>query len=66
MGRDIRVVLCDAGGTVTQCGLDSVEKGLNHLYEGRGKRCNWGKCFEIRGSDGKYIFHAEFQQRFDL
>lgn len=24
---------------------------------------NWGKIYEVRERDGKYVFHREFQQR---
>ena len=62
------VVICEAEGIVT---IDEFRPGefadaLDYLDYRQSKRANWGKCFEVRESDGRYIFHKEFQQRFNL
>jgi len=68
MTPGIVVVVCDTFGRVEIHHFKSHELGdaLAVLDRAQSEAANWGKCYQVRESDGRYIFHREFQQRFNL
>lgn len=64
----IAVVWCEEDGTIghEQFQHGKLTDALEWLSYRQSQADNWGKCFEVRASDGRYIFHREFQQRFNL
>ncbi len=61
----IVVITCNKSGSlqVVTFGPESINDALRELDTAFQNVANWGKCFEVRARDGKYIFHSEFQQR---
>lgn len=62
----IKFVGVDREGNVHVEPFPNLPDALHWLNYCQGEAYNWGKLFEVRATDGKYVFHAEFQQRFNL
>lgn len=58
-------VICDENGYIEIHHFDPsrLHDAQAILSLAQAERANWGKLYEVRARDGRYIFHSEFQQR---
>lgn len=59
------LVICDKMGAIHihHFKPEQVSDAMELMDMEIDRWANWGKCYEIRASDGRYVFHREFQQR---
>lgn len=63
----IVVICCDEKGHIhiRFFNPEGLRAAIEYMQKFQDEKANWGKCYERRHDD-RYLFHMEFQQRYNL